>query len=232
MTSFPFQIAQPSNRGRLEASKWLTLRLLVDPSEIKALILPLKSLLICNVSECVPKEQALLSPEAFLRSYENYVRELQEKKRPDRSTLRPFFSSAWTTSSQALIATPVPPDRLMLRPILPVVQLCAHFFLFSSKSKKFHSMVHGKETVPWGLQFSYPQLYAQSGELIYTLKNQELANNALFSSIKKWVRDETRPARFLAQNERVVATFRISPAAATWMRGHPSLKQLGLELQL
>ena len=230
MTFFP---VKKEDQSPLEASKWLAFCLLVDPTEMEALVSTCAPFFLCNVSECVSKEEGLVERADFLRCYQNYVERLRSHEIPKRSDLRPFFSTAWSASKSALIASPVLSNQWIVKPLFPVIQLNAHFFSFSMETGRFHSMVHGGEMVPWGIQFSYPQLYICPVERkpSLSLKNKELVNNRLFAALKKWVRRFTRPARFYCGEKRLTATFRVSQSAARWMASYPLLKQMGLELK-
>ena len=233
MAQFPLPVGQLPSKKMLQPSKWLTFRVLIEKDEMAALVQVCQPLFIGNVSECVTEKTALLKTEEFLRCYHEYIEVLKKKEVPDRKALRPFFSAAWTSAKETLEAFPTPHKQWMIKPVLPIIQLSAHFFSFSETSHRFHSMVYGSEAVPWGLQFSYPQLYALShqGKVHFSLKDQALPNYALFKVLKNWVRNQTRPARFFFQGKRMNATFRLSQSVANWMALHPSLKQIGLELQ-
>ncbi|MEM7174390.1 MAG: hypothetical protein AAF443_00470 [Chlamydiota bacterium] len=233
MADFPFPINPLSSGKVLQASKWLTFRFLVEESELAALMQACQPLLIGNVSECVARETAALKKEDFLNCYCDYIADLRAGKVPQRSSLRPFFSAAWTVAPEALAAVAAPHGQWLIKPVLPVVQLSAHFFSLSVADGRLFSGTYGSEQIPWGLQFAYPQMYALSdqGEIHFSNKEPGLPNHGMMKTVKIWVRNHTRPARFCFQEKKITATFRISQAAAKWMAQHPSLKQVGLELQ-
>ncbi len=232
MSLFPFQIEPSLKHAGLQGSKWLTFRVLAETNDIAELMATCPTLLLCNVSERVEKGRALITTEGFLRCYQNYIETLQNKKNPVRGELRPFFSAAWTLDPGALGAMPAGQERWIIKPLLPVVQLSSHFFHFSQESQQFHSMVYSQDAIPWGLQFSYPQLYTQPGleEAHASLKQPDLPNHALFLTLKEWVKAKTRPVRWVFQGKKITATFRMTRSVGTWMGDHPLLRQVGLRL--
>lgn len=233
MTQSPSLIPLLDRAQILQPSKWLTFRILIDKEEMEDLLESCSPLFLCNVAEMVDVGEELLAKEAFLSCYDTYLSTLQKGLLPSRKQLRPFFSSAWTASLSAIGALPVGTNRQMIKPMLPVIQLSSHFFSFSKVRSAFLSMVHSQEGIPWGIQFAYPQLYAQSGTFgtKMTLQDNTLPNFSLFRSFKEWVKEHTRPAKFLFRKEKkVTATFRITSQAAKWMASFPLLKGNDLEL--
>lgn len=232
MSPLPFRVGQLSREGWLQGSKWLTFRLLIDSQEMEEFISFCGEISMVNVAEVVSEKTALISRADFLSCYQSYVTSLAKGLEPKRSSLRPFFSLAWTASKEALCAFSLSEDRWMVKPISPVVQLSHHFFLFSPENQRFHSMACGHEGISWGLQFSYPQLYARSaeGKAHFSAKGKQ-PNGVLLQRMKQWIRQNTRPTRFFFQKQQLTAVFRISRRAAAWMADYPLLKQLGLELR-
>ena len=228
-----FPLGRLPREGWLQGSKWLTFRALIDAEEMEDLVQACQSPLMVNVSSLVSLENSVLEKKDFCACYRRYTQELAKGQGVQVAQLRPYFSAAWTLVHEAFRAFPAPDQRWMIKPVEPIVQLSPHFFFFSSEKKSFRSMTYGPGMIPWGLQFSYPQLYAQStgGETYYAAKTKR-PNHKLLQELRKWMRRVTRPARFVFEEKRVIATFRVSHKAAEWICSHPLLQQHKLRLIL
>ena len=110
----------------------------------------------------------------------------------------------------------------------------AHHFFFSPLDGKFHPMVLSNESISWGIQFSYPQLYQdpESRQIIKVSDGSVFPNTPLFSKLMKWMRSHTLPTPFLIEESRVNAPIRIGKSALTWIENHPQLKEKGIGIKI
>ena len=93
-------------------------------------------------------------------------------------------------------------------------------------------MVHSKHAVTWGIQFAFPQLYANSikNDAVEVYKDSRYPNTALFKTLAKWMRKKTAPASFKVGDFRMNATFRLGQECKTWIHTHVQLETVGLSI--
>ncbi len=224
--------SHPKAEGMLQASKWLSHRVLLDSGEMEALLSSLPPFGIYNVSELVSLEKAFISTEDFLSRYIGYVAELKAGLIPDEAPLKPYFSAAFSSTADALYIMEAKEGEYIIKTKEPVVQLGVHHFTFSEEQHAFQSMVHSKGAITWGIQFSYPQLYSNSisQNVVEVYKDKNSPNTTLFKHLAKWVRAHTTPAAFMGENKPFYATFRIGKKCVKWAADHPQLQQAGLKI--
>lgn len=215
----------------LQASKWLKVPLLIEVDEMKALISHLDPFWIFLVSGVFPLDKGALSPKEFLDFYQVYVESLKRGEMPDESKFRQPFSSVWTVTTDALYSFPVGVNQQLIKVEKPVIQLQPHRFEYSPLDGKFRSMVFGKDSVWWGVQFSYPQLYQDEHLQIMQVKDTEyFPNTAFFKKLQKWVRDNTVATPFMIEGKRVNVPIRLGKNCFSWINNHPQLSGRGLSV--
>lgn len=224
------RISRPEDEGILQASKWLSFRVLLDEDELENLLSSLPPFAFYNVSNLVTLSAASFSLQDFLSAYRTYITSIKQGKSPE--VLKPLFSSVMTTTEESLYAFPAKADKYILKPLFPVVQLSHHHFSFSPENQTFHSMIHSQNAISWGLQFSYPQIFSNSikGDVIEVLKNPEMPNTDLFRTLSKWMRHYSRPTPFYYQGKRINATFRIGKQCLSWIHQVRALEPLEVKL--
>ena len=223
------RISHPQDEGFLQASKWLTFRVLLGIEELSGLIDALPPFFIYNSSKLTPFSETLIEAQAFKEGYCHYLKSLEKG---DFIRAPSCFSTIWTTLESSVYAFEVKKGQFIIKPTLPPVQLSHHQFSFSHNNQTFHSMLHSLESIPWGLQFSYPQIFSNSlgGEVVEVLKNQGMPNTALFLALSKWMRKETRPTPFLYEGKRLNAIFRIGKNSLKWAEKHLNMAPLRIKI--
>lgn len=226
------RISTPQIEGSLQGSKQLKFQVLLDDKEMRALLNALNPVHMCIVSEPVALDRALIGQEEFLAQYDRYIAALKQGKRIDEKPLRPYFSSAWTADLNAIYAMAVGPDKYLVKPIKPLIQLQGHHFFYSSLDQKFHPMVLSQESITWGLQFSYPQLYQHPKTSVIGKvgEGEDFPNTPLFSHLTKWLREHTLPTPFVVQGKRTNSPIRLGKHCLTWIHNHPQLIEKGIEI--
>ncbi|ADI39089.1 putative uncharacterized protein [Waddlia chondrophila 2032/99] len=211
----------------LQASKWISVQVMVSPSEMRSLLEELGEFTILMTT---PAKSPEVSKERFLEIYENYCTQLQKKELPDPAEYRACFSTFWTRSCDAYVQVPVG-EMTLCRAVKPVVQLQYHLLGFSPFDKKFRPMVLGKGSMPWGIQFSYPTLF-QDRETQQVLKvGTEFPNTFLFQAFRKWVRRYTVPTPFVVDGETINAPVRIGREARQWINVHPQFCEYSIAVR-
>jgi hypothetical protein len=224
---FPLRLSSPKEEGMLQVSKWIKCQVLLDEDEMAKLLGELDPLYFCVVSEPVEKEDGVISKDAFLEHYKTYVNALKQGSLIDESLLRRYFSAAATCTTDVVYGIAVSQDKYLIKPIKPIIQLQAHHFFYSKFDGKFHPMVLSTESVTWGVQFSYPQLYQdpKSHRIAKVADSIDFPNTSLFARMLKWLRHNTLPTPFFVHGQRVNAPIRIGRACLKWIDQHPQLKE-------
>lgn len=226
-----------ANEKPLQASKWLQLQALLSKNEMGGLFEFLEQslgnfwLFPCGI--VCSKEQGEVAKNTFLNKYGNYVESLSQGVVPDATYYRSFFSPSMTLTPEALFTIPVGEDRQIIRIAKPVVQLQAHNIDYSVVDKKFHSMVFGIDSIPWGIQFSYPQLFQdnETRQVEMVKKTKAFPNTALFQHLQKWMRSHTIPTPFVAEGKDVNVPMRLGKECLSWINRHPSLVQKNIRVK-
>lgn len=218
--------------GMLQVSKWTKYQVLLDEEEMSMMLSEFFPLHFCVVSDPVKKGEGIISREGFLDYYKTYITALQESRLPDESLFRRCFSSVMTSSTDIMYAIAVGEEKYLIKPIKPVIQLQAHHFFYSALDGKFHPMVLSTESVTWGMQFSYPQLYQdpKSHRITKVIDSPEFPNTSVFARMLKWLRHHTLPTPFFVRGQRVNAPIRIGTQCLKWIHQHPQLKEKGIQV--
>jgi len=215
----------------MQASKWLESRVLLDPDEMEALFKFLGHFYIIQTTGLMPIGSERISQEEFLDCYFNYIESLKFGKMPTDLRINSYFSSIFTVTPQALYAVHVDETKQMVKVEMPVMQLQNHRFICGS-DKKFHSMVFGSNSIYWGIQFSYPQLYQNKEmQVLKVGESPEFPSTRLFKSLQRWVREHTRPTPFLIDGlQPVNVPLRLGKSCFEWINNHPQLAAAKLKV--
>lgn len=232
MQQLDIRISTPQEEGKLQVSKWLKYQALLDSAEMKELLLFLEPFSIFVVSEAVEGKSGLIEKTDFIAHHQRYIEELKKGELPDESQLRKYFSSIFTTTSDLLYAMKLSNGKSLIKPLRPVIQLQLHHFFASSLDGKFYPMVLSDESVTWGIQFSYPQLFQdpKTFEITKVTSSPEFPNTALFLKLVKWMRTHTVPTPFLFQDKKTNAPMRIGRNCFDWIEKHPGLILRGIKV--
>jgi hypothetical protein len=216
---------KPTASGVLQASKWLSYPVLIDADEMQALFDELRDFEIYLVSGVSKRGEGRISKEAFLQLYRAYIEALREGILLPESAYRSVFSSVFTATSDALFAVPIEPDKQLIKIEKPVIQLQSHRISYSSVDGKFRSMVWGPDSITWGIQFSYPQIFqhAETKQVIQVAETTDFPNTALFRRLQRWGRHHTTATPFLVEGERINVPVRLGKQCFSWINRHPQL---------
>ena len=230
MSVSPLRISHPQKEGILYASHHRIYRVLLDVNELIALLGYLSPFVIYNVSQIVTLSQSEFSQKNFIDAYRYYLNCLKQGQVEILKEHAPLFSSIFTTTHQALFGMPVGEKGLIIRPILPVLQLASYQFYYDGIYRRFHSMVKRPESLSWGLQFSFPQTFAdpKTGEIKKVLHDETFFNTLLFKRLMKWMRTYTLPVVFSIEEQRVCAPFRLGKMCFNWIDTYVGLQERGL----
>lgn len=208
-----------------EVSKFLTLPMLLLPSELEDLWAHLGKVEIFDISRITSSQDSLAFGQ--LREWmEEYDQSLLGKQK-----IRSLGALALTRDRNALSMQQISEERWIIKPCLPVVTMREHTFIYG-EDKRFHSHIHGEKAIRWGIELSFPQLFVdgESRQVHHTLKEPQFVNAEVFRRAMQWMRRQTRPVPFEINGVKKWATFRIGLQA--WERETPmyDLEASGLKL--
>ncbi len=183
-------------------SKWLHLQALLSLQELKALFDALNPVCLFFNGKVLTEEEVTDQQEAFLHFYEKYLKALVAK---EECSLPPFCLSR---TEKSVYAFKVGENRFLIKPRAPLIQVREHRFLVTHDGR-VSSMAFGKGSIPWGIQFSFPQLFLEEGKIVEVMKSKEYENKELFRTLKLWIREYTRPASLELNGKKTNCTFRV-----------------------
>lgn len=217
--------------GKYSVSKWIKQQLLLDPCEMEDLFSHLSFPSLYNVSEIKPFDNLQVSVDDFLSSYSSYIKQLKEGH---ISSMTRHFSCAVSVDEEALFAQEVTDGKFMAKPLKPVVQMQQHRFFFSKASGTIQPMVMSAESIHWGIQFSYPQIFHDGIQGTFTKITDEadFPNTFLFKKFLKWSRDHTSPTTFVHDNKVAATSLRLGKNCFKWIDQHAQLKSQGLRVHV
>jgi hypothetical protein len=224
-------ISSPSQEGTFQASKWLHWQALLDEEEMIALCNHLSPFSIHIVSTLVERPHGYVSVEQFLDQYKVYITSLKQNREPDEKRCRPFFSSVFTRDQNALYAMEAG-EKYLIKPRIPVIQLQLHHVFHSSVDGKFYPKVHGTNSISWGIQFSYPQIFQDpiTREIVKVDNSSRFPNTELFTELSRWLRSHTLPTPFVVREQRMNQPIRLGKQCWRWIAQHPQLSSKGIHV--
>jgi hypothetical protein len=221
-----------TSKNLFSVSKWLKHQVLLDAQEMRACLEAVGSFSLYNVSSLELFEELEISQNLFLKTYQDYISALRagEVPAPDRK----IFSSVMTVDSSALYAQEIKPGKWMAKLANPVVQLQHHRFFASKLDHKIHPMVMSHESIHWGLQFSFPQIFFDGAKGSYMKTSDEalFPNTALFSKLLKWLRAYSVPTTFIYEGVKISTPIRLGKECFTWIHQHPQLQEQGIKVHV
>lgn len=220
----------------LQASKWLQSQALISKEELEDLFHTLEEaspFYLYNCGAVCSKDKGEINKKDFIETYGKYINSLKQGETPDLAFYRTIFSPALTLTTEALFTIPIGEDKQIIRIARPVIQLQAHNMDYSTVDKKFHSMVFGIDSIAWGLQFSYPQLFQdnETREVELVKKTKAFPNTALFQSLQKWMRQQTIPTPFITEGKVTNVPMRLGKKCLDWINQHPQLIQKNISVK-
>lgn len=221
---------QPSKRPLLQASKWLQVRVLLDPCEMDLLLHDLPPFLLYLPGSLVARGQGRIEATEFREVYRAYAQALAGGLVPPEASYRKLFSTLWTVSEKLINITPMGESQELIRPSQPVIQLRPHRFTYSPIDGQFRSMVLGGDSISWGIQLSYPQIVQEpvTHEIETVTESARFPNTALFRELQRWIRDHTIPTPFIVDDKRTNVPIRLGKYCLPWINRHPELQEQGI----
>ena len=226
----PLRLSTPKIEGTLNVSKWIKHQVFMSGDEMRKLFAHLGNIALYNISEVVSAEEMVIPNDLFLNQYEAYVASLKQGEIPDEKKLRRYFSSVISATPDVLYAMEVKNGAYLVKPICPVIQLQLHQFLPSDVDGKYYPMVLGNDSITWGIQFSYPQIFQhpQTKKFSKVTDDTDFPNTSVLLQMVKWFRSHTVPTTFIWKEKTTSVPIRIGKEALSWIDAHPQLQAKGI----
>ena len=226
--------SHPSLEKNFSVSKWLKHQILLDEDEIHQWIALLDSAHLVNVSEVGPYENLEISKRDFLSHYCDYIRALKQGSIFHHPASRRYFSVAIAVDPSLLYTIEIQPGRFMVKTQCPLIQLQQHAFRFSESLQTIHPMVLSPESITWGFQISYPQLFHENSKSSFSKIDEraEFPNTALFRRMVRWMREVSVPTTFTWQKVTIPTAIRLGKQCLNWIQHHPQLRAQGIHVHV
>lgn len=228
-----FRFSTADVEGTMNVSKWLNIQALLDTSEIKELFEILHPCLIVPVGCVVERAKPHLATDEFFKSYDLYVDALKRGLDPQPRHFASAFSCALSRGPEEFYAIEVGADKMLVKPLRPVVQMQAHSMGYSVIDEQIYPMVRGPDTITWGIQFGFPALFQdrKKTQANNTFKDEGFRNSELFQLIQKWMRRHTRSTPLMIHQRVANIPVRIGHQCFSWVNNHPTLRFHGLVVE-
>lgn len=217
---------------KVSFSKWIKSQVLLDADEMEACFNAVSPFELYNTCSIAAFEELTITHSTFLEAYKKYVHSLREGElsEPDRK----LFSAVMTVDPEAVYAKELQPGRWMAKLARPVVQLQNHRFFASNLDHKIHPMVMSPDSIQWGVQFAFPQIFfdGSSGSYKKTSDEKQFSNAAVFGKLLKWLRSESYPTTFVWDGQKVASPIRLGKQCFKWIANHPQLKKQGIKVHV
>jgi len=220
--------------GACLVSKWLEFPIVLSLEELKDLFAELGAFYVIHTDRIVSNEEGILFPEEFLKIYEQYITTWKEGGNLNDSLYKKVFQGAISTTLDGMYAIKVDDSRRIVKTTEPTLLLQPYRIEYSSFDHKFRPMVMSKNSLSWGLQISYPQLYQDAKTGVLKKVDETFVNSALFRKLQKWVRYHTQPTTFLIQEKeepkQITMPMRIGKEALLFVNNHSGLAEKQIEV--
>ncbi|MCP5469194.1 MAG: hypothetical protein H7A36_01655 [Chlamydiales bacterium] len=206
----------------MHASKFIKIPALLDGDELAALFKHLGPFSIFEMGRI--SEKVELSLDEFLEAYISYIGGLKKGEKSDWP-----FAYIFTVSHKALEIREIE-GRFLVRPKMPVVQLQPSRVRYSKADGAFQTGVYGKQSISWGIQFSYPFLFqdATTHEIEKITPCERFPNTQLFLDLQKWLRKNSSVTPFEVEGKRINVPIRLGKKCFDWISHHPDLEEISV----
>lgn len=214
----------------MQASQWLSIQLLIDEEEMRSLVGSLGELFFFSIGRVHPKGKGHIPTEAFLSAYSEYIAALRLGELP--AAAHPFFSAALSLQIDHFIAVEISDTEQIIRAVKPVVQLQPHNIGYLEKEHSFKPLVFGSNSISWGLQIAYPQIWKNpvTGAIEKIVSRDDLPNKALFRQIQNWHRKNSVATPFVCEGKLINVPMRLGRRCFSWINNHPQLREKNISV--
>lgn len=180
--------------SKLQASLWMTQRVLLTPQELQKLFHSLPQFFLFSLSSVGPVESFALEKSMFLENYEAFFSTLYEQKDPRFQVHKKKLTVAMTADLDALHLVQASQDKYLVHLHRPVVVIGLSVFHYDAQAHKVMFSDHQQSAMRIGLEFKFPQFYQDPKTLqpVKHFTDKSNLNTQIFKAIQKWSRDHTQ----------------------------------------
>lgn len=221
-------ISHPSQEKALQASKWMYIRMLLDPEELIDLFSKITPAFLLNISTVCRYNSIMTSTQELIDVYTQYIQSLQEGRGYQDYTKA--LSWALSSTLDPFYLMQLQEERFLVKLKKPVIRMQHFHFHYIFEQHSFILTHHAEHSIAWGLEFSFPQFYQDAHTClpVEVFKNHHYPNTQVFKMMQKWVRDYTVPVPFIMDGNKKVAPFRLGKKCFKWIHLYPDLRKRGL----
>jgi hypothetical protein len=224
VTLISLATAIPYNAAKFQKSS-----VLLEEEELRLLLSMLNKevgkIYLYRIGAVIEEGQLLVSMENFLDQYRDYLNALK-----NNGELQQSFSLALTVDPKTLYAIDVGDGRKIAKLHSPSIHITSTAICYLPELHTFKEKVYGHDLIPWGLQFSYPQLFQDPESQAISNPLQEGANALLFKQQQRWIREHTKPTFFFTEQGEVRTAIRLGKHCFSWIHTHPKLQEAGIRV--
>lgn len=203
---------------------------LLSSDSLKKLLSELPDINFYNVSSVQLEGSQGVSREAFLEFYESYIETLFSDGALDHALMSKMFSLAMATSEDCFYKQDLSLGRFLLKPCRSVIQMQPLALFVSSLDGLIHIKSFAKDAASFGLKFSFPTIYEQSGDHKIIELDPEDKEYAAFNVLRRFLRHHTRPVTVIGPQGKKTYSFRYSEDLKDKICKMSFLKRHGLEM--
>ena len=218
-----FRISTPEKEGVFQAAKWLKVQALLSGDELSALLNVLSPFTLLPLSGAYALSELPLSSSEFVRTYQEWLQLF------DATNIGPYRALLLTKDDTGVWLQQMPSGHFLVKPSAPFIQIQVHHMIYSPIDQSFRPMALGKDTIFWGLQFSFPQVY-QDPKTGAFVEEDMGPNEEAFRVLRRWVREHTIATPMWVEGKRVNLPIRIGKECLGWVNEHPKLREKRLEV--
>jgi len=188
--------------SKLQASLWMTQRVLLTPQELQELFDSLPQFFLFSLSAIGPQERFALKRSTFLENYEAFFATLFEHKDARFQFHKKQLTVAMTADLDALHLVQAAQDKYLIHLHQPVIVIGLSVFHYDAESSKVMFTDHLQASIRVGLEFKFPQFY-QDPKTMQPVKHftdKTHLNTQLYKALQKWIRDHTKVLFLKSQN--------------------------------
>lgn len=222
-----FEVSLPQAQNRYRASKWIAFQMLLTRNELEDLFNEISAQVFCCIAKVDEEKNLLYHKESYLSLYTSYLEALKSQNKFLIKQLLISLNVALAYDESSLYKVLAPNNKCLIKIKKPCIQVKPFNFVYHFGLEKFLTNIKSEEAIYFGLEFSFPQIFQdpQSQEIQSLFKNNLSLSETYFNKIRLFVREKTKPAKFLISDKRKVATFRIGKTCAGFVEELSFLKE-------
>lgn len=198
----------------LNASKWLSFYLLLDPNEWENFFQQFDLYLI-NVSQVCQKGQHLVDKMNFIQAIKEYTKQIKTQHQIDVAPYRGMFSCALSQTLDAIDVHCISQDKVIAKPVQPIIQMRPCFGIITSNNE-VKLKARGKEAFSWGIELSFPQMVQDSITKKILNALTDSTNGPIFKEMMRWIRKHTCIVSLETDNQKFNTMLRIGKQVQSW----------------